>query len=43
MPLRVDGEGYTRVDRTNGRPVTVCLEPRRDEFMKHYLAQLAAK
>lgn len=43
MPLRVDGEGYTRVDRTNGRPVTVCLEPKRDEFMAHYLAQLAAK
>jgi inosine-uridine nucleoside N-ribohydrolase len=43
MPLRVDSEGYTRVDRTNGRPVTVCLEPKRDEFMTHYLAQLAAK
>src|SRR5439155_1690686 len=43
MPLRVDSEGYTRVDRTNGRPVTVCLEPKRNEFMTHYLAQLAAK
>ena len=43
MPLRVDAEGYTRVDKTSGRPVTVCLEPRRDEFMRHYLAQLAAK
>jgi inosine-uridine nucleoside N-ribohydrolase len=43
MPLRVDGEGYTRVDKTNGRPVTVCLEPKRDEFMAHYLAQLAAR
>jgi purine nucleosidase len=43
MPLRVDDQGYTRVDPTNGRPVAVCLEPRRDEFMKHYLAQLAAK
>jgi hypothetical protein len=43
MPLRVDSEGHTRVDRTNGRPVTVCLEPKRNEFMTHYLAQLAAK
>jgi inosine-uridine nucleoside N-ribohydrolase len=43
MPLRVDDQGYTRVDGTGGRPVTVCLEPKRDEFMRHYLAQLAAK
>ena len=43
MPLRVDAEGYTRVDRTNGRPVTVCLEPKRNEFMTHYLAQLTTK
>ncbi len=43
LPLRVDDEGYTRVDRNRGRSVTVCLEPRRDEFMAHFLAQLAAK
>lgn len=43
MPLRVDGEGYTRVDRNGGQPVAVCLEPKRGEFMAHYLAQLAAK
>ena len=43
MPLRADDQGYTRVDAANGRPVAVCLEPKRDEFMKHYLAQLAAK
>jgi len=43
MPLRVDNAGYTRVDRANGRPVTVCLEPKRAEFMSHYLAQLASK
>jgi purine nucleosidase len=43
MPLRVDDEGFTRVDAGRGRPVTVCLEPKRDEFMAHYLAQLAAK
>jgi len=43
MPLRVDGEGYTRVDRANGRPVHVCLEPKRNEFMNHFLAQLALK
>jgi purine nucleosidase len=43
MPIRVDDQGYTRVDRANGRAIGVCLEPKRDEFMKHYLAQLAAK
>jgi purine nucleosidase len=43
MPLRVDGEGYTRVDRGAGQSVAVCLEPKRNEFMTHYLAQLAAK
>jgi purine nucleosidase len=41
MPLRVDGNGYTRVDRATGRPVTVCLEPKRNEFMSHFLAQLS--
>jgi len=41
MSLRVDNEGYTRVD-TAGRSISVCLEPKRDEFMTHYLAQLSA-
>jgi purine nucleosidase len=41
MPLRVDLNGYTRVDAAGGRPVTVCLEPKRGEFMAHFLAQLA--
>jgi purine nucleosidase len=43
LPLRVDAEGYTRVDRTNGRPINVCLEPKRNDFMTHYLEQLASK
>ena len=43
LPLRVDGEGYTRVDRAGGHPVTVCFEPKRNEFMTHYLAQLSAR
>ena len=43
LPLRVDAEGYTRVDRAAGHPVVVCLEPKRNEFMAHYLAQLASK
>ena len=42
-PLRVDAEGYTRVDPAKGRAVAVCLEPKRDEFMTHYLAQLSGK
>jgi purine nucleosidase len=37
MPIRVDDRGYTLVDKTDGKPVSVCLEPKRDEFMKFYL------
>jgi inosine-uridine nucleoside N-ribohydrolase len=43
LPLRVDAEGYTRVDRAAGHPVTVCLEPKRNDFMQHFIAQLSAK
>jgi purine nucleosidase len=42
-PLRVDDQGFTRVDRAAGRPIAVCLEPKRNDFMTHYLAQLAAQ
>jgi purine nucleosidase len=41
LPLRVDDQGYTRVDKERGKPVGVCLEPKRDEFMSQFLAQLA--
>ena len=40
MPLRVDDQGVTRVDRAAGKPVSVCLEPKRDLFMQHFLAQV---
>ncbi len=40
IPLRVDENGYTRVDATSGTPVHVCLEPKRNDFMSHFLAQL---
>ncbi len=43
MPLRVDDDGSTRVDRTAGHPVTVCLEPKRNDFVAHYLSQVTAK
>jgi inosine-uridine nucleoside N-ribohydrolase len=43
LPIRVDDEGYTRVDSANGHRVNVCLEPKRDDFMTHYLGQLAQK
>jgi purine nucleosidase len=43
MPLRVDDEGFTRVDKAGGQTVTVCLEPKRNDFMNHYLAQLAVR
>src|SRR5262245_46130490 len=42
MPIRVDDRGYTLVDKAGGKPVAVCLEPKRDEFMKFYLNGLMA-
>ncbi len=43
LPLFVDDQGYTRIDRERGKPVTVCLEPKRDEFMKYYIGQLISQ
>ena len=43
LPLRVDDDGFTRVDRNGGRAVTVCLEPKRNDFVAHYLTQVTAK
>jgi purine nucleosidase len=43
LPLIVDEQGYTRIDRERGKPVTVCLEPKRDEFMQYYLDQLTSQ
>jgi hypothetical protein len=43
LPLAVDDEGYTRVDRLRGKPVTVCLEPKRDAFMTYYLDGLTRR
>jgi inosine-uridine nucleoside N-ribohydrolase len=43
MPIRVDSDGFTRVDGARGRSITVCLEPKRNDFMTHYLAQLASR
>ena len=37
LRLRVDDQGFTRIDDTNGRPVTVCFEPKRDAFVRYYL------
>ena len=37
MPVRVDDKGFTRVDPNTGKPVSVCLEPKRDAFMKFYV------
>jgi len=40
LKLRVDDEGYTRIDDAAGKPVVVCLEPKRDDFMKYYVDEL---
>lgn len=37
LPLVVDDQGWTRIDKQHGKPITVCFEPRRDAFMKFYL------
>jgi len=42
MPIKVDERGYTRVDAAAGKPQTICLGPKRDEFMKFYLDGLMA-
>jgi inosine-uridine nucleoside N-ribohydrolase len=43
LPLVVDGKGYTRIDREKGKPATVCLEPKRDEFMEYYISRLVGQ
>jgi inosine-uridine nucleoside N-ribohydrolase len=43
LPLIVDEQGFTRIDRARGKPVTVCLEPKRDAFMTYYLDQLTSQ
>lgn len=40
LPLIVDAKGFTRIDKERGKPVFVCLEPRRDAFMRLYLDTL---
>ena len=40
LPLIVSREGFTRVDKERGRDVRVCLEPKRNDFMTHFLGQL---
>jgi inosine-uridine nucleoside N-ribohydrolase len=40
LAIVVDGEGYTRVDAAKGVPTAVCFEPKRDDFMKFYIAGL---
>ena len=40
LRLRVDDQGFTRIDDADGRPTTVCFEPKRDAFMRYYLEGL---
>ena len=40
LRLRVDDQGFTRIDEAKGVPVTVCFEPKRDAFMRYYLEGL---
>ena len=40
LRLRVDDQGFTRIDEARGRPATVCFEPKRDAFMQYYLDAL---
>ncbi len=43
FPLIIDNKGFTRIDQQRGKPVHVCLEPKRDEFMKFYISQLVSQ
>jgi purine nucleosidase len=40
IPLIVDDQGYTRINQARGKNTVVCLEPKRDAFMEHYLSVL---
>lgn len=40
LPIVVDDKGFTRIDREHGKPVAVCLEPRREQIMEYYLSVL---
>jgi purine nucleosidase len=40
LRVRVDDQGFTRIDEAGGRPATVCFEPKRDAFLEYYLAGL---
>jgi inosine-uridine nucleoside N-ribohydrolase len=42
LSIRVDDEGYTRID-PSGRPVSVCLKPRRDLLVGDYLDTLLGR
>ena len=43
LPLWVDDKGFTRIDAAKGKPVAVCLEPKRDDFMRYYISQLTTQ
>ena len=40
LPIWVDEKGFTRIAPQKGKPVAVCLEPKRDAFMEYYLGEL---
>ncbi len=40
LPLIVDDKGFTTIDKDKGKPILVCLEPKRDAFMDFYLSVL---
>jgi len=43
LPIWVDDKGFTRVDSKKGKPVAVCLQPKRDAFMQYYLGELVSQ
>ena len=43
LSIKVDDKGFTRVDAGAGKPVDVCFEPKRDNFMRHYIAKLTGR
>jgi len=43
VPIWVDEKGFTRIESQKGKPVAVCLEPKRDEFMEYYVGELVSQ
>jgi inosine-uridine nucleoside N-ribohydrolase len=43
LGIVVDDQGFTRLDPAKGKPVVVCLEPKRDDILRYYISELTSQ